>query len=342
MAASKKHDNLLKNNTNQCVWPVVAVRGKNNQTVSWVVCMSPKVGKTRVGKKHLPVLLAVTSRKNKTTINLCGLLPPQARQNYGGLWGKKQPVWPVVAARGKKNQPVGWVVGCCKCGRNNLPASRQKIVTCALQPQAGGKQSTWTACHPLQARQTMAACQGKIINLYGLLWLQGKRNSWVVGLREWEKTIFQQGGKELPVLCGRKQEIRKKINLCSLSLPKARQNHSGLSEGKTIQPVWPVAAAREKQSASESGGGFSVSNKKNLPPSGQKNIYLCSQPQAEKTNQQSTCLRKPGKWTINLHSLFRGKKQKTINLCGTSKTSKACEHVFSSSLLRLQAEKTKQ
>jgi len=52
-----------------------------NLWVGWWISESRgKQSSSERAKNYLPVLV-VTSRKNKTTLNLCGLSPPQARQN---------------------------------------------------------------------------------------------------------------------------------------------------------------------------------------------------------------------------------------------------------------------
>jgi len=94
---------------------------------------SPKVRRNNLlasrQSNHLP-LLVVASRKTKTTFNLCGMLPPQARQNS---------VQPIAAAR-ENNPPVSWVVGFQKQGKI-IFQQEQNFLTCACHCKQKNNQS---------------------------------------------------------------------------------------------------------------------------------------------------------------------------------------------------------
>ena len=115
-----------------------------------------------------------------------------------------------------------------------------------------------------------------------------------------ENNLPARANKFLPVLAVASSKKE-------LSPPQARQSHGGLSEKKNInlcgllrlqrrknnQPVSRVVGQRERA-------------KNNLPASGLPVLAAASRKQQ---NNESTCLRKPGKQTTNLRGLFRGKKQ---------------------------------
>jgi len=82
-------------------------RCKNKRTIS--LCGNSKKTKQNNGGKSPQV--------GKTTmINMCRLLPPQARKKLWLPVGGKQSTCMACATRGKSNQHVSWVVGLCKWG----------------------------------------------------------------------------------------------------------------------------------------------------------------------------------------------------------------------------------
>jgi len=119
-AASKKKETTinmsgllqLQAKKHQPVWPVAAA-SKKKQSTCESGGGSPKAGENNLpasGQKIIYQCLWLQAEKNKTTLHLCGLSPPQVRQNHHKQdkttvacreRKNNQPVWPVAAARGK-------------------------------------------------------------------------------------------------------------------------------------------------------------------------------------------------------------------------------------------------
>ncbi len=161
-AASKK-----TKQKNQSVWPVVAASKQSNNQPVWLV--RPQ------------------ARKNKTKINMCGLLRLQAKNKIVASSKKQnknhQPVWPVTAAskpvaaaskpvaaaskpvaaasKKKNNQPVSRVVNLRKQGKTIFKRAGKKLFTCPRgDKQKETKQhSTCAACRHCKQDKTPHARQ---------------------------------------------------------------------------------------------------------------------------------------------------------------------------------------
>jgi len=147
-AASKK-----TKQKNQSVWPVVAASKQSNNQPVWLV--QPQ------------------ARKNKTKINMCGLLRLQAKNKIVASSKKQnknhQPVWPVTAAskpvtaasKKKNNQPVSRVVNLRKQGKTIFKRAGKKLFTCPRgDKQKETKQhSTCAACRHCMQDKTPHARQ---------------------------------------------------------------------------------------------------------------------------------------------------------------------------------------